>query len=81
MNFGLPDFRPVTQAELRRIWLAHPSGEVRHLVLEVERYRRLIKEIDQLYQTTEKAWRDSVGGHLVALHLLKGLTVDERMRL
>lgn len=48
MARDLPPFKPVTQAELRHIWVAHP--EFRRLVLEVERYRRVIAEIDGLYK-------------------------------
>ncbi|GAO96394.1 hypothetical protein RYA07_23775 [Pseudomonas syringae pv. actinidiae] len=34
---------------------------------------RLLKEIDALYETTHKAWQNTVGGNLVALHLLQGV--------
>jgi len=79
MKCDLPPFRPVTQNELRQIWVEH--SESRRLVLEIERYRRVIAEIDQLYKTTHQAWREHVGGNLVALHLLETLMLEERMRL
>lgn len=79
MKSDLPPFQPVTQNELRQIWVEHP--ESRRLVLEIERYRRVIAEIDQLYKTTHQAWREHVGGNLVALHLLETMMVEERMRL
>lgn len=75
----LPPFRPVTQAELRYIWSSHP--ESRRLVLEVERYRRVIAKIDDLYKTTHQAWRDHLGGNLTALHLLQQVMTEERQRL
>lgn len=78
MSYRLPDFRPVTQGELRRIWAEHP--EMRRLVLEVERYRRVMAEVDHLYKTTHAAWRRNMGGNLVALHRLQALMTDERHR-
>lgn len=77
----LPPFRPVTLDELRSIWSQYPDPDIRRLVLEVERYRRVIKEIDQLYKTTHQAWRDTVGGNLTALHLLQKLMFLEMGRL
>ena len=53
---------------------------MRRLVLEVERYRRVMDEVDALCQSTQQAWRDNGGGHLVALHLLKVLLSEERHR-
>ncbi|MNT79087.1 hypothetical protein D3C72_2183890 [compost metagenome] len=79
MKCDLPPFRPITQNELRQIWVEHP--ESRRLVLEIERYRRVIAEIDQLYKTTHQAWREHVGGNRVALHLLETVMLEERMRL
>lgn len=60
MARDLPLFRPVTQVELRYFWSNPP--ESRRRVLEVERYRRVISQIDALYKTTNQAWRD----HLAA---------------
>lgn len=77
----LPPFRPVTLDELRSIWSQYPDPDIRRLVLEVERYRRVIKEIDQLYKTTHQAWRRTVGGNLIALHLLQKLMFLEMERL
>lgn len=76
----LPEFRPITRSELRRMWAKPRAEDVRRLTLEVERYRRVMREIDQLYQTTHNAWREQVGGDLVALHRLKVLMTDERDR-
>lgn len=77
-NYRLPDFRPITKGELRKIWIENP--EMRRLVLEVERYRRVVAEIDGLYKATHEAWRREVGGNLVALHRLQVLMTNERYR-
>lgn len=76
----LPEFRPVTRSEMRRMWAEPRAEDVRRLTLEVERYRRVILEIDQLYKTIHASWRQEVGGELVALHRLKVLMTDERDR-
>ena len=76
----LPEFRPVTRAEMRRMWAESRAEDVRRLTLEVERYRRAMREIDQLYRTIHESWRNEVGGELVALHRLKILMTDERDR-
>ena len=78
MNYGLPEFRPVTSDELRHVWAEHP--ELRRLVLEIERSRRVIVEVDRLYQVTHKAWRESTGSNLTALHCFKLLMAIERNR-
>ena len=81
MTRKLPEFVPVTLLDLRRIWTEHEDQDIRRLTLEVERYRRVMAEIDRLYLTVHQAWRDEVGGELVALHLLKQVLYIERERL
>lgn len=81
MSKELPPFIPHTQAELRELWAIHSDHDVRRLVLEVVRYRKVLEEVDQLYRTTHQAWRDTNGGNLVALHLLQKLLDAERDRL
>lgn len=81
MTRKLPEFTPVTLLDLRRIWTEHEDHDIRRLTLEVERYRRAMAEIDHLYATIHQAWRDEVGGELVALHLLKQVLYVERERL
>jgi len=76
----LPEFRPITRNEMRRMWAEPRAEDVRRLTLEVERYRRVILEIDSLYKTIHAAWRQEVGGELVALHLMKVMMSDERER-
>ena len=79
-DFRLPVFKPVTQDELRRIWTEQPCPEARRLVLEVERYRRAMAELDQLFQTIHTAWKEQGGGHLIAMHLCKKLLYEEKTR-
>lgn len=76
----LPDFRPVTRDEMRRMWADPRAEDVRRLTLEVERYRRVMSEIDQMYQFFNRAWMDEVGSHLVGLHRFKVLMTEERER-
>lgn len=77
---SIPPFRPLTRSDLRKLWADHPTGPVRHLVLEVERYKRVMKEIDELYRAIHQKWRDEVGGNTMALHRLQKLLVAEHMR-
>lgn len=77
----LPPFRPVTLDEIRVIWSGHPDPDVQRLALEVVRYRNVIAEIDHLYKVTHQAWRDAMGGNLMALHLLQKVLDAERERI
>ncbi|WP_440057880.1 hypothetical protein [Pseudomonas fragariae (ex Marin et al. 2024)] len=77
----LPPFEPVTLVELRSFWNRYPDPDLRRLMLEVQRYRLLIAEIDRHYERIHKAWYNTVGGHLVALHQMQGLMFKERFRL
>ncbi|CAM5336536.1 hypothetical protein SSTU70S_04954 [Stutzerimonas stutzeri] len=78
-NRPLPPFRAGFQRRAAR-WTAYPTDDVRRLTLEVERYRRLLAEIDTLFATAHQAWRNEVGGDMVALHLLKQILDAERLR-
>jgi hypothetical protein len=77
----LPPFEPITETELRQLWTQHGAHDLRRLMLEVARYRRVISEIDGLYKNTHKAWRECVGGDLVALQQLQRVINQERTRL
>lgn len=76
----LPSFTTVTLPELRRLWTVYPHPDVRRLMLEVERSRRVLREINELYATIHQSWRENVGGNLVALHLLQKLLWEETTR-
>lgn len=81
MPHKLPFFATVTEPELRALWTQHQDQDIRRLVLEVVRYRQVIKEIDELHRSIHQAWRDQVGGNLVALHMLFQVMTTERLRL
>lgn len=81
MPTPLPPFEPVPTDELRRLWTAHRDPDIRRLILEVERYRRIVAEVDGLHGSIQQAWHDQVGGQLVALFRLKTLLHSERFRL
>ncbi|OLU22988.1 hypothetical protein BVH03_22350 [Pseudomonas sp. PA15(2017)] len=68
----------MTKDELRLVWSEQP--DMRRLVLEIERYRRLLAEADRLYQATHEAWRKETGSNLTALHCMKLLMSGERNR-
>lgn len=79
-SYRLPNFKPVTQDELRRLWTEHPNDDVRRLVLEIERQRRVMSEVEGFFETFKKAWSSIGGGHLVGLHLFKILLAEEKQR-
>jgi len=81
MASKLPPFRPVSQDELRAVYARYRDPDIRRIVLEVERYRRVIAEMDTLYKSTHQAWRDEVGGNLISLHMLLQIMTTERQRL
>ena len=77
---NLPAFKPVTQAELRRIWTEHSDPDIRRMALEITRYRGVLAETNDLFQTIHETWRKEVGGGLTAIHMLKQLMDIERHR-
>lgn len=76
----LPDFETVTTRELRELWRKHRDPDVRRLILEVERGRRQMDEVDSLYRSINEAYGRAGGGHLVALYRLKILLAEEKGR-
>jgi uncharacterized protein YdcH (DUF465 family) len=81
MTRTLPRFNPTSLSELRRIWREYPTQDIRNLALEVEHYRRLVADLDKLYLTIHQAWREEVGGNLIALHRMQCALTQERERL
>lgn len=75
-NYRLPDFEPVTDAELRRIWAENPTPEARRLVLEIERYRRFLAEVEEFCLFAQK----NINGISPALHMFKNAIYHERFR-
>ncbi|WP_152222802.1 hypothetical protein [Pseudomonas sp. SCB32] len=76
----LPEFETVTTGELRELWRKHRDPDVRRLILEVERGRRQMDEVDSLYRSINEAYLRAGGGHLVALYRFKILLVEEKGR-
>ncbi|MBP5107433.1 hypothetical protein [Pseudomonas protegens] len=77
----LPNFTTVTEPELRAFWTQYRDPNIRRLLLKVARYRQVLEEVGHLQRNIHQAWRDQVGGDLVALHLLFQLVSEERQRL
>ncbi len=77
----LPYFATVTEAELRTFWTQHRDPNLRRLILEIARYRQVFAEVESLQRSIHQAWRDQVGGDLIALHLLFQVVSAERQRL
>ena len=79
--YNLPPFKAVAQEELRLLWAQHSDPNIRRLILEVEHCHRAMASVDGLYKTIHEAWREEVGGSMVALQMLLVLTTHERTRL
>lgn len=79
-DYRLPQFEPVTQTELKRIWAENPCPEARRLVLEIERYRRILVEVEDFYEAAHKRERESGAGHSTLMHTFKNLIYYERNR-
>lgn len=75
-NYKLPPFEPVSQDEPKRIWAENPCPEARRLVLEIERYRRLLVEVEEFYEYA----RMQISGGSPALHMFKNAMQHERFR-
>jgi hypothetical protein len=77
----LPDFEIPTIYDLRRLWVERKGDrEVRNLILEIERTRRVMQEIQRLYEVIDKCWKADVGGNLVALENLRVILLEEGWR-
>lgn len=78
---SLPDFEFPTIYDLRRLWTAYKGNrEVRCLILEIERTRRVMQEIKRLHATIDKCWKADVGGNLIALENLRVILLEECWR-
>lgn len=77
----LPNFTSPSTAQLRLLWRSyHGIPDVERLILEVHRLQEAMREIEGLYGAIERAWKDEKLGHLVALHKLRLMMMDERSR-
>jgi hypothetical protein len=79
VNKTLPPFDPPSKGELRALWRqyeGHP--DVRRLILEVERLRRQMSELERLRLAALAAWAAEVGdSHQVALYKMRLLLQAE----
>jgi hypothetical protein len=75
----LPAFDPPSKAELRALWLQYAGhSNVRRVILEVERLRRQMGELEQLRLAALAAWNAEVGdSHQVALYKMRLLLQHE----
>lgn len=76
----LPSFEPPTISELRRIYATTTDPDVKRVVLELVRLRKVMVDANGHFQTVLKTWHANRNGHLVAMHLLKTLMFAERFR-
>lgn len=77
----LPNFEIPTIYDLRRLWVERKGDrEVRNLILEIERTRRVMLEIQRLYEVVDKCWKADVGGNLVALENMRVILLEEGWR-
>ena len=78
---SLPDFEFPTIYDLRRLWTVYKGNrEVRCLILEIERTRRVMREIQRLHAVIDKCWKADVGGNLVALQKMRVILLEESWR-
>ncbi|MBR7972958.1 hypothetical protein KDX01_07485 [Burkholderia vietnamiensis] len=78
----LPSIQSPTARKLREIWRRYPEGhEVRTLIIEIVRMRKVIAEAEEYRQIVQTVWNEDTGGaHLVALYKLRRLLQDEERR-
>lgn len=67
---------------MRELWNRRPTrAEMRRLLLEIERARRVLDEIEQMRAAINRAWKADVGGQLTGLERLRCLLQEERVRI
>ncbi|WP_176329075.1 hypothetical protein [Burkholderia vietnamiensis] len=78
----LPDIVSPSSAELRALWSRFRADrEVRRLIIEIVRVRRLVADVEAHRKSIAKAWSEETGGsHLVALYQLRLLLQNEMRR-
>lgn len=80
MASTLPPFEAVSIYELRRLYANHKEPDIRRLILEIQRYREVLKEAEDLAASIEESWHESVGGSLVAIYWLRQIFRREKFR-
>ena len=76
----LPSFTTVSYGELRGFWSRYKNDpDVRRLLLEVQRSRRVPEEIQYFLDVViQKFWREEGHGQLVAMEKLRVLLAELR---
>lgn len=71
--------------ELRSLWLTSRDPILRRVIEEVafgrmasQRQDRAIREITALFEIIRQAWKEEIGGQLVAMEMLRSLLNDQR---
>lgn len=70
---------------LRSLWLANRDPDIRRALEEVafrraaaERQDLALREITTLFEIIRQAWKENVGGQLVAMEMLRAALNDQR---
>ena len=72
----LPPFEPLTEPEMRALWTRHRDADVRRLILEVARYRLVIKNWTVLQEHPSGLGCKRRGDLVALLMMLQVLTVE-----
>ncbi len=72
-----PERRALTSQDLRAVWTRAPSPEVRELLWEIHRMHGVLLACREDMEIIRAAWREDVGGWLVAIELLRSRLLDE----
>jgi hypothetical protein len=81
MPKALPEFAPLSLAELRSLWKKYRGNEdIERLVLEVQFNRNVINEIGDYFKIIHRTWRQENLGELVALEKLRLVLVKQHLR-
>lgn len=69
---------PLDISRMRQLWKASAPGSTeRELLLEIARLHRVLVDARNITNVIETAWRDTVGGQLVAIHHMRVLLDEE----
>lgn len=72
-----PERRALTSQDLRAIWKRAPSPEVRELLWEIHRMHGVLIACRDSVELIRAAWREDVGGRLVAIEMLRSALLEE----
>lgn len=69
--------RALTRLDLRAIWTRAPSPEVRELLWEIHRMHGVLVACRGDMEVIRAAWREDVGGWLVAIETIRSRLLEE----